>query len=276
MEKHYFKVRKLIGYAGKDEMVGIVVPVALSYEPGYVKRDLYYRTDFYTLEGEYYKRVNLERFMDSKTVRITDSNLKQEIDKFVAEAKKVFNLQKKFVLKELEVLEMQELVNSSERSLQGSIQTLVSNQGFLSKDDFLNQFKVKSVFGYECGFKYKGLNITGLTLEKEYDLGKYLDESSYDFITVEYDDNVDIDDEFMVSESKDFRNIKSTKFKSLKESSVDGNKISEYFYGAGGGDKRSASIHHVIELTLKKPVSRKMENMPLLRGLKNAFKDNLV
>lgn len=269
MEKHFFKVRRLIGYAGKDEILGIVVPNV--HVNGYPEK-LCYTTDFYTLDNQIFKNIELDRFLDTKSVRITNKDLKEKINTFVAEAKKAFNIKKRYSEEQIKFLTQTREIKTRLTDVQKSF---VEVQGFMSKFDFLKQFAMDSVDDYVFGWEFDVLKIKALTLTKEYFLGKYLNEDAYDFLYEEYDGELmSYDDMIEKDESEDFRRIKRENFKKVSTNKMGNHTIVEEFY-VNTGDKRSAYIDHRVSLYLENPIELKESNIDDVKALRKAFKDLL-
>lgn len=210
-----------------------------------------------------------------KTTRITDENIKKIIEEIVETAKKNYKVEAEFeksfndyIKKTKEFKEMQKNI---EGSLIDSTKKLAKASGFVDGAEFLKVLNTKikgASNGYSITLDTVGAIVKGFKLEKIYELGRWLDESSYDFIYVEYDDNVCILEN--LEKSKDFNDIKRKNFSDIKDCNVNGATLKSIYGAEGGGDKRSACAYHTIKVTFPKSLEKTSENISKIADTINA------
>ena len=132
----------------------------------------------------------------------------------------------------------------------------------------MNKMIKLSSKGYSITLNSIGSIVTGFKLEKVHELGKWLDEGSYDFIYLEYDDNVCILEN--LDKSKDFKNIKNEHFSNVKNCKVNGATLTSIYDAEGGGDKRSAYAYHTIRVAFPKNLEKTTENLSKIADTINA------
>lgn len=210
-----------------------------------------------------------------KATRITDENIKKIIDEIVETAKKNYKVEAEFeksfneyIKKTKEFKEMQKTI---EGSLIDSSNKLAKASGFINGEEFLKTLNSKlsgASKGYSITLDTVGAIVKGFKLEKIYELGHWLNEGSYDFIYLEYDDNVCILEN--LEKSKDFNDIKRKNFSDIKDCNVNGATLKSIYGAEGGGDKRSACAYHTIKVTFPKSLEKTSENISKIADTINA------
>lgn len=245
-----FKIKKVV-YENYDKVKEVYQGIIM---PSWNERYLEFSEDYislYTLEGQILE-FNINRVKIENT-RIMDKKIKDKLDKLIGELKEEHKIRLEEVKLKLDYLaKLEKLKNKStvkREKVEKNIEDLLKVQGFITIEKFEQKILdlVNAPFGYRLNFRFKGTKILNATLTKEVDLGRYLTESDYDFIYLEYDNTVMVANE-RLDKSKDFAHIKKEYFKPVKTSKLDKYKVFEEFNVFGGGDKGSADAYHEITL----------------------------
>lgn len=256
-----FKVKKVSYYTNynrdsKSEKIGVVIPYYDNYRSSFDNSKI----TVIGLDGEV---LNISvNNCDIKTTRIMDSKERELVDKVVEYGKNLTTSRSEKV-KLLESLKKKELMlnNKIKKDTDGltkSLDRLKKYKGYLPLSDIQKYFK--KYFGsdlyrnyndnYKCclgdysaeicivGTKLKELNFT-----KEIEVGRWLNENSFDFLYEEYDGSLHT--KYPLDKSKDFEKLKRHYFKSLSTSVSNKLKASESYF-AETGDKNSLDICHNI------------------------------
>lgn len=210
-----------------------------------------------------------------KNTRITDEKTKKIIDEIIETAKKGYKNELEFEKAFNDYRKKLNKFKEKETSINNSFRKIsnkwTKNSGYIDSNTFLekiNKMITLSTKGYSITLNTIGSIVTGFKLEKVHDLGKWLKDGSYDFVYLEYDDNVCILEN--LEKSKDFQNIKNKYFSNVKDCKVNGATLTSVYDAEGGGDKRSASAYHTIKVTFPKHLEKRSENLSKIADTINA------
>lgn len=257
-----FKIKKVV-YENYDKVKEVYQGIIM---PSWNERYLEFSEDYislYTLEGQILE-FNINR-VEIENTRIMDKKIKDKLDKLIGELKEEHKIRLEEVKLKLDYLaKLEKLKNKAtvkREKVEKNIEDLLKVQGFITIEKFEQEILdlVNAPFGYRLNLRFKGTKILNATLTKEVDLGRYLTESDYDFIYLEYDNTVMIANE-RLDKSKDFAHIKKEYFKPVKTSKLDKYKVFEDF-DVIGGDKGSADAYHEITLRFNDGIDLTKKNI---------------
>ena len=302
IKKNLFKVKKIsiktiksIKLNGDAEYivdnvgVGILVPAFNSYSSKFEED----RVQVLTIDGRSIDVKQKSVVLDN--TRIMDAKVKEKLNNVIAEAKKIYEQQKKLVKhqEEYEKIKksLKEKLNKSQDSLSKSFTQLKKVRGFLSNEEVIkylnknlgkklnkefeqssyseNKFTITLLSNNNYGGSYNRKilelyfnkdSVSMIRVVKEIDFGKWC-ANHYDFVYEEYDRTLHVGD---LENSSDFKKIKSKYFKSNNTSAILKKANAEECFDAGVGDKDSLSVCHIVSsernLECKKENLKELEN----------------
>lgn len=271
----YFKVKKIEVMSGVSR-IGVLAPIFEDNSQRWMNPTVSFNeTKLNAILSDGTSMIVSAGSKTLKNTRITDEKTKGIIDEIIEIEKKKYKNNLYFIKAFNDYHKAIELYNNTKTSLNNS-STIASTKwakdsGYLEGENFLREINnlIKNpTKGYSIELTTVGSLVTGFKLEKEHDLGKWLNNGSYDFIYLEYDDNVMIDEN--IEDSKDFKEIKRKYFSDVKSGKVNGATLVSNYDADGGGDKRSAVAYHTITIDFPKHIEKTSENLAKIADTINA------
>lgn len=271
IKKIIFKVKKVKTLNG-EEVQGIVYPAFDKYLNDFSEE----KVNFKTLDG---RDLNLRLSITEKfkTTKITNADVKAKVELAIESLKEIYKAQKKIISLSKEINLLTDNVEKFSNKATKMINESIIISGKIPQKDFENEIEKEKISTRRSNvysnvyLMHEGTKVTGLKLEQEAEIGKYLNESSYDFLYTEYDGCLMIECNF--NESKDFKNILNKHIYFLpKNLKIDGCTISEYD-DAQIGDKNILFVSHYFEIKFKKPRDFDKETLKLLKSIIKKFKN---
>lgn len=271
----YFKVKKIELKEG-GYRIGVLVPLLNDRSSDWFKPTVSF--DENKLKAILSDGNSMIVSADSKAIkstRITDEKIKKIIDEIIEISKENYKNELEYEKSFNNYIKIKSKFKEKETSINNSIQEIsnkwAESSGYIDGNTFLTKLNtmIKPISkGYSITLNSIGSIVTGFKLEKVHQLGKWLEDDSYDFIYLEYDDNVCVSE--YLDKSKDFQNIKNKYFSNVKNCKVNGATLTSIYDAEGGGDKRSACAYHIIKVAFSKNLEKTTENLSKIADTINA------
>lgn len=269
IKKIMFKVKK-VRIAG-EEVQGIVYPLLNEYLkiPNFDEETV----NFKTLDG---RTLRLDITEEFKNTKITNPNVKAKVELAIENLKDMYKKQKRIISLSQEIDSLLKNTEKSSNKVTKMINESILISGKIPQKDFKSaiekeKFKTRKSNVYSNVYLLsQGTKVTGITLEQEAQIGKYLHEGAYNFLYEEYDGSLFISDDFI--ESSDFKDILTKNMYCLpKDFKIDGCTIKEYD-DAEIGDKNILWVSHYFKIEFKKAREFDKETLKLLKSIIKKFK----